>query len=132
MGGGFGWLAASERRSQVKAIVAVEPAGPPFTTIPGIGHFAHGLTSLPLTFGPGESEGKLDGLPVAFVSAEASPLGPSCHQSAEFLRRCGADVTELRLGELGIHGNGHAMMLELNNAEVAAAITDWIGKHTSS
>jgi pimeloyl-ACP methyl ester carboxylesterase len=126
MGGGFGWLAASERRPQVKAIVAVEPAGPPFTTIPGIGHFAHGLTSLPLTFGPGESEGKLDGLPVAFVSAESSPLGPSCHQSAEFLRRCGADVTELRLGELGIHGNGHAMMLEKNNAEVSAVITEWI------
>jgi pimeloyl-ACP methyl ester carboxylesterase len=126
MGGGFGWLAASERRSQVKAIVAVEPAGPPYTTIPGVGHFARGLTSLPLTFGPEEHEGKLDGLPVAVVSAESSGFGPSCGATAEFLRRCGADVTELRLGELGIHGNGHAMMLEKNNAEVAAAITGWI------
>ena len=35
-----------------------------------------------------------------------------------------------RLGEIGIHGNGHAMMLEKNNVEVAAAITDWIVKHT--
>jgi pimeloyl-ACP methyl ester carboxylesterase len=26
MGGGFGWLAASERREKVRAIVAVEPA----------------------------------------------------------------------------------------------------------
>ena len=39
-------------------------------------------------------------------------------------------VDEIRLGELGIHGNGHAMMLEQNNAEVAAVITDWIVKHT--
>jgi hypothetical protein len=39
-------------------------------------------------------------------------------------------VDEIRLGELGIHGNGHAMMLEKNNAEVAAVITDWIVKHT--
>jgi hypothetical protein len=42
----------------------------------------------------------------------------------------GAAVDEIRLGDLGIHGNGHAMMLEKNNAEVAAVITDWIDKHT--
>lgn len=126
MGGGFGWLAAAERRSLVRAIVAVEPAGPPFVTLPGIGSFEHGLTSLPLPFGPGESEGKLDGLPVAFVSAESSPLGAVTHETAEFLRRCGASVTELRLGDLGIHGNGHAMMLEKNSAEIAAVITGWI------
>ena len=42
----------------------------------------------------------------------------------------GADVDELRLGELGVHGNGHSMMLERNNAEIAALITDWIVKHT--
>jgi hypothetical protein len=40
----------------------------------------------------------------------------------------GADV--LRLGELGVHGNGDAMMLERNNAEIAALSTDWIVKHT--
>jgi pimeloyl-ACP methyl ester carboxylesterase len=126
MGGGFGWLAASERRPAVKAIVAVETAGPPFVTIPGIGSFAQGLTSLPLSYGPGESEGKLDGLPVAVVTAESSGHGPADAATAEFLRRCGADVTELRLGELGIHGNGHAMMLEKNTAEIAAVITEWI------
>jgi hypothetical protein len=42
----------------------------------------------------------------------------------------GADVDERRLGELGVHGNGHSMMLERNNAEIAALITDWIVKHT--
>jgi pimeloyl-ACP methyl ester carboxylesterase len=128
MVGGFGWLAASERRSLVKAIVAVEPAGPPFTRIPGIGHFAHGLTSLPLSFGPSAAEGTLDGLPVAVVWAESSGFGPSCGQTAQFLRQCGANVTELALADLGIRGNGHAMMLEKNNAEIAAVITDWIGK----
>lgn len=39
-------------------------------------------------------------------------------------------MTELNLAGLGIHGNGHAMMLEKNNAEIAAVITDWIIKHT--
>jgi pimeloyl-ACP methyl ester carboxylesterase len=126
MGGGFGWLAASSRRSLVRAIVAVEPAGPPFATLPGIGAFAHGLTPLPLSFGPGDADGKLDGLPVAIVSAESSPLAPATRETAEFLRRCGASVTEIRLGELGIHGNGHAMMLEKNNAEISAVVTGWI------
>ena len=126
MGGGFGWLAASERRSRVTAIVAVEPAGPPFADLPGIGRFAHGLTSLPLTFGPAAADAKLDGLPVAVVWAESSGFGPSCGQTAQFLRQCGADVTELALADHGIRGNGHAMMLEKNNAEIAALITEWI------
>jgi pimeloyl-ACP methyl ester carboxylesterase len=126
MGAGFGWLAASSRRSLVRAIVAVEPAGPPFVQIPGIGSFTHGLTSLPLAYGPDPANGKLDGLPVAVVTAESSGHGQADAATASFLRECGASVTEIRLGELGIHGNGHAMMLEKNNAEIAAVITGWI------
>jgi pimeloyl-ACP methyl ester carboxylesterase len=129
-GGGFGWLALSERLPLVKAVVAVEPAGPPFVKHPALGDFTYGLTAVPVSFGPGPGETKLGGLPVAVVSAECSGFEPSCHATAEFLRECGASVDELRLGELGIHGNGHAMMLEKNNAEVAAVITDWIAKHT--
>ena len=128
-GGGFGWLALSERRPLVKAVVAVEPAGPPFVDHPALGSFSYGLTPVPLGFGPGPDEVKLDGLPVAVVSAPCSGFEPSCHLTAEYLRSCGAAVDEIRLGEIGIHGNGHAMMLEKNNVEVAAAITDWIVKH---
>jgi pimeloyl-ACP methyl ester carboxylesterase len=129
LGGGFGWLALSTRPQQVQALVAVEPAGPPFANHPVLGPFTHGLTPVPLAFGPGPGERRLN-VPVAVVSAEASGYERSCHATAEYLRSCGADVTELRLGDLGIHGNGHAMMLERNNAEIAAVITDWIGKHT--
>ena len=85
---------------------------------------------MPVSFGPGGDEAKLDGLPVAVVTAECSGFEPSCRATAAFLRDCGADVTEMRLADLGIHGNGHAMMLEKNNAEIAAVITDWIIKHT--
>ena len=128
-GGGFGWLALSERPSLVKALVAVEPAGPPFVDHP-LGSFRYGLTPVPLAFGPGAGEAKLGGVPVAVVSAECSGFEPSCHATADYLRSAGAAVDEIRLGEAGIHGNGHAMMLEKNNAEVAAVITDWIVKHT--
>lgn len=130
LGGGFGWLALSERPAAVRALVAVEPADPPFADHPALGSFRHGLTPVPLAFGPGAGEAKLGGLPVAVVSAECSGFEPSCRATAQYLRSCGASVDELRLGELGVHGNGHAMMLEKNNAEVAAVITEWIGKHT--
>ena len=130
LGGAFGWLAAADRRELVKAIVAVEPAGAPFMKHPALGEFTYGLTAVPVSFGPGGDEAKLDGLPVAVVTAECSGFEPSCRATAAFLRDCGADVTELRLGDLGLHGNGHAMMLEKNNAEIAAVITDWIIKHT--
>ena len=129
-GGGFGWLALAERPSLVKAVVAVEPAGPPFVTLPGLGTFSQGLTPVALSFGPSATDGKLAGVPIAVVTAESSGHAPADHATAEFLRSCGAEVDELRLGELGIHGNGHAMMLEKNNAEVASLITDWIVKHT--
>jgi hypothetical protein len=129
-GGGFGWLALSERPALVKAVVAVEPAGPPFVTLPGLGTFTHGLTPVALGFGPSAADAKLAGVPIVVVTAESSPIGQSGHATAEFLRSCGAEVDEIRLGELGIHGNGHAMMLEKNNAEIASLITDWIVKHT--
>ncbi len=85
-GGGFGWLALSERPALVKAIVAVEPAGPPFVDHPVLGSFSHGLTPVPVAFGPGADQAKLDGVPIAVVSAECSGFEPSCHLTAEYLR----------------------------------------------
>jgi len=32
------------------------------------------------------------------------------------------------LAKLGIRGNGHMMMLEKNNVDVAAAIVDWLNR----
>src|SRR6185437_8388840 len=78
----------------------------------------------------GRGRGQAHRHPIAVVSSPCSGFEPWCRATAEYLRSCGAAVDELRLGELGIHGNGHAMMLEQNNAEVAALITDWIIKHT--
>ncbi|WP_448612799.1 hypothetical protein [Modestobacter sp. URMC 112] len=38
--------------------------------------------------------------------------------------RVGAE--HLRLGEHGVHGNGHMMMVERNNGEVASVIEAWL------
>jgi pimeloyl-ACP methyl ester carboxylesterase len=130
MGGPFGWLAADARWEQVRAIVAVEPVGPPFVLLPGIGKIRYGLTAIPVSYGTdevgGEAKLTLGDLPIAVVTAESSGHGAADRQTADYLRRCGARVTEMRLAELGIRGNGHAMMLERNNDEIVTAITNWI------
>jgi len=41
----------------------------------------------------------------------------------------GGDATTISLPEIGIKGNGHAMMLERNNEQIADLIEKWIGKH---
>jgi hypothetical protein len=45
------------------------------------------------------------------------------------LAQAGVKVTALRLGEHGIHGNGHMVMLENNNLQVASMIAGWLA-HT--
>jgi pimeloyl-ACP methyl ester carboxylesterase len=153
-GGPAGWLAADARPSLVKGIIAVEPVGPPFTERAG-GKLTWGLTASPLTFAPAAAtpdelqrqerapvrEGtvacqvqreparqlpNLIGFPIVVVTAEASWMATDNHGTVDFLRQAGAQVEHLRLEEHGVHGNGHAMMLETNSDEVAAVIGTWI------
>lgn len=65
--------------------------------------------------------------------------GPQCGFRATmddctgaFLEQAGAKPDRLRLAEHGIHGNGHMMMLESNNTQVADAIIGWIQKARTS
>ena len=37
-------------------------------------------------------------------------------------------LTWIKLADIGIHGNGHMMMLEKNNMEIAAVMSRWIEK----
>ena len=37
-------------------------------------------------------------------------------------------VDFIRLADIGIRGNGHFLMLEKNNLEIAAVIADWLAK----
>ena len=48
------------------------------------------------------------------------------HGIVDFLAQAGATIEHLRLEDVGIHGNGHAMMLETNSDEIAQVIQDWI------
>ena len=77
-GGAFGWFALSERPHLVKALVAIETAGPPFVKHPVLGDFTYGLTAVPVSYGPGSGDAKLGGIPVAVVSSPWSRMESWC------------------------------------------------------
>ncbi|WP_250890082.1 alpha/beta hydrolase [Sphingobium nicotianae] len=154
--GPCGWMIADARPHLVKALVAVEPFGPPFTgmsadptTLP------YGLTAAPLTFDPPLAQGEalssverpapgadlkacrvqaeparalpnLQGYPIVVVTAQASWMAADNHGTVDVLRQAGADVEHVRLEDQGVLGNGHALMLERNSDACAAVIERWI------
>lgn len=72
--GTFGWLVADARPHLVKAIIAVEPSGPPFFNSPVFGGApsrAWGITNAPITYSPPVS----DPSQIAKVQ-ESAPDGP--------------------------------------------------------
>jgi len=155
--GAFGWLIADARPRLVKAIIALEPAGPPFeATIIGTGKArAWGPTDIPLTYDPPAKEASelaverepaeapdlfacwmqkaparqlvnLKSIPVLVVAAEASYHQAYDHCTAKYLSQAGVKTEYVRLQDKGITGNGHMMMLEKNNLEVARLLDDWV------
>lgn len=166
-GGPLGWVLADARPDLVRAIVALEPYGPPFLSGPAplndpaakqqqpIGAACPwGIAETPLTYVPPvESRAKLRAawdarhgmeggaqphhearvlphlaalrnIPVLVVTAEASYHAVYDHMTVEYLRAAGVTVEAFRLGEHGIHGNGHMMMVESNSDEIAVALCD--------
>jgi pimeloyl-ACP methyl ester carboxylesterase len=181
--GAYAWPLAQARPALVKAIVAVEPAGPPVHDVvvhsaqrfdvgwdkaikqteddyyrdnPGVKPY--GLTSIPLAYAPAvtpqsplsfvqqdkperrdlarcwrqaEPARKLIAVgerPIMLLEAEASFYAGYNHCNVEYLQQAGVATTFIKLADLGIHGNGHMMMLEKNSDQVAQVIADWLAK----
>jgi pimeloyl-ACP methyl ester carboxylesterase len=156
--GAFGWLIADARPRLVKAIVAIEPAGPPFeATIIGTGKArAFGPTDIPIAYDPPirdagelavEREAKPDGpdlfvcwmqkaparrlvnlenIPVLVMTAEASYHQVYDHCTARYLAQAGVKTEHIRLQDKGIRGNGHMVMIEKNNLEIAHVVDEWV------
>lgn len=147
--GQFGWILADARPSQVKAIIAIEPMGPPFTNAifpPLTPARPYGLTEIPLTFSPPIQSAadlqtnvvsssinfdciqqappprklvNLGNVRVLVVTSEAGYHSVYDACSVEFLRGAGVSVDHVRLENVGIHGNGHMMFMEKNNLQIA-------------
>ena len=152
-GGPSGWLVADARPHLVKAVVALEPLGPS-----GPVPLPWGLSASPLTYDPpvtrpddlalvdlpGDADTppmrvqadpprrlpNLADIPIAIVSAEHSFAKAMDAGTVAYLRQAGCTrVHHLRLADLGVHGNGHLMMIERNNEEVLDIVTTWLDRH---
>jgi hypothetical protein len=67
-------------------------------------------------------------IPAAVITAEASYHAVYDHCTAKYLAQAGVKVTALSLGDQGVHGNAHMIMLEKNNLQVAAVIARWLAR----
>ncbi|MGL5436888.1 MAG: alpha/beta hydrolase [Lachnospiraceae bacterium] len=154
--GPFGWLLADAKAELVKGIVALEPQGPPFSSnlsMPTAEKY--GPAELPLRFeppvtyledfelelkqkeSPEQKDGwvmkeparklpNLKGISIIIIVAEASYHAGYDHLTSRVLLQSGVKHDFVRLEDCGIHGNGHMMMLEKNNIEIADYIIDWL------
>ncbi|MEP3333515.1 alpha/beta hydrolase [Sedimentitalea sp.] len=157
----LGWVIAEARPDLVKAIVAIEPSGPPFHNnnkdmTPAR---AYGITDIPVVYDPAVTDptdiktvmqAEPDGpdlitctiqqepvrklvnfqeIPILVTTSEASYHAPYDHCTAKFLAQAGAPVQFIRLEDKGIHGNGHMVMFEKNNLEIADFLSGWIVEH---
>jgi pimeloyl-ACP methyl ester carboxylesterase len=159
--GPFGWLIADARPKLVKAIIAIEPSGPPFeNTIIGTGKGrAWGPADIPMTYDPPVKDPaeiaivrdekadapnqficwmqkaparqlvNLKNIPAVVIAAEASyhQIYDPC--TVKYLNQAGMKVEWMPLQSKGIHGNGHMVMIEKNNLEIAKVIDDWVVKN---
>jgi pimeloyl-ACP methyl ester carboxylesterase len=67
----------------------------------------------------------LRGIPILILVSEASYHAPYDHCTAKFLDQAGVKNSFVKLIDHGIRGNGHMMMLEKNNLEIAALLRRW-------
>jgi pimeloyl-ACP methyl ester carboxylesterase len=74
----------------------------------------------------------LKGIPVMVMAAEASYHQVYDHCTAKYLSQAGVKTEYIRLQDRGIHGNGHMVMLEKNNLEIAQLIDQWLQQNVKA
>ena len=68
----------------------------------------------------------LQHIPVMVMAAEASYHAVYDHCTAKYLSQAGVPTEFIRLEDKGIRGNGHMVMIEKNNLEIARLIDQWL------
>jgi len=77
-------------------------------------------------FGSAGANSTADHLNELILSAEASYHAPYDHGTSNFLKQAGVEHDFIRLEDNKIHGNGHMMMLEKNNHQIADFLLEWM------
>jgi pimeloyl-ACP methyl ester carboxylesterase len=75
---------------------------------------------------PARKLAALQSIPVMIFAAEASYHAMYDHCTAKYLNQAGVKTDYFRLEQVGIRGNGHMVMIEKNNLEIAAFIDKWL------
>ena len=78
---------------------------------------------------PARTLTNLKQIPIVIVTSEASYHAPYDHCTSRYLRQAGVAHDFVRLPDIGIHGNGHMMMLERNNIAIATWLEAWATAH---
>jgi len=109
--GQFGFKAAQARPEKVKALIAVEPAG--------IGDMAKAdlLKAVPTLVIYGD-----------FIEQDSRwpTMRANGVKFADAVKAAGGAVDIVDLPKVGIKGNSHMLMMDKNNAEIAALIQTWL------
>lgn len=71
----------------------------------------------------------LQDVPVLVFAAEASYHSAYDHCTAKYLKQAGVKTDFVRLENVGIRGNGHMVMIEKNNLDIAAMIATWLNNN---
>lgn len=150
--GQYGWPIADARPQLVKAIVAIEPLGPPFTNAvlpPLTPARKYGLSEIPVAYDPPIQSASdlqtsvvssttnytcfeqaaparkminLQKIPVLMVTSQSGYHSVYDACSANFLKQAGVPVKFVSLPDVGILGNGHLMFMEKNNIEIVDSV----------
>lgn len=138
--GGFsGWMAAMNN-PEVKGVVALEPGGFPFpeNEMPeALSGLTGGLAGVPVA---AECFAELTRKPIVIYFGDfipqsgATTLGGSnwevrlkmAREFVDVINRHGGNATLVVLPEVGIKGNSHFLMQELNNDVIAAHVAQWL------
>jgi len=68
----------------------------------------------------------LKSIPVVIMAAEASYHQSYDHCTAKYLDQAGVKTEYIRLQDKRIRGNGHMVMIEKNNLDIARLLDDWM------
>lgn len=139
-GGGVGWLAAI-KSTKVQAIVAFEP-GSGFIFPPGDVPAAMPSTAGTLTPEAVSADDfqKLTRIPIVIYYGDNFPSEPTTERGqdnwrvrlamarlwVEVINKHGGDARLVHLPQVGIHGNTHFLMSDLNNVQIAGLVSTFL------
>lgn len=141
-GGGPGWSTAIQS-AKVKAVIALEPGTFPFpeNELPEV---EETTSPFPAAGTPVEMADflKLTKIPIVVYFGDNIPTGDKpvenwgfdnwrtrlnlARKWAQVMKKYGGDVEIVYLPDIGVEGNTHFLMADLNNSEVADAMEKWL------